>query len=179
MTGLQKFLLVPCLSPVVVAVLVASLNGNQPTSLRFLTWRSSTLPIGAWIALASTGAALFSGLASLSASAGNQPLRRQVHRPMGWDRSNQNEWNPEPERSPFTPHRQTAEPERTAATAWPERDIRDPAPTVAVPFRVIQRGRQSGERQSAPTATAEDNISSGEAQAITADDWDQPLSEDW
>ena len=88
MTGLQKLLLVPCLSPFVVAVLVASLNSNQPTSVRFLTWRSSKLPIGAWIALASTGAALFSGLAAFSTSTGNQPLRRQVHRPMGTGQTN-------------------------------------------------------------------------------------------
>ena len=179
MTVLQKLLLVPCLSPFVVAVLVASLNGNQPTSVRFLTWRSSKLPIGAWIALASTGAALFSGLAAFSTSTGNQPLRRQVHRPMGWDRPTPDEWDSATEQAPFTPQRPATEPAKTTATAWPERDVRDPAPTVAVPFRVIQRGRQSGERQSAPTATAEHNNSSVEAQAMTADDWDQPLSEDW
>ena len=179
MTGLQKLLLLPCLSPLLVALFVATLNGSQPTSMRFLTWRSGKLPVGAWIALASSGAALLSGLAALSASAGNQPLRRQVHRPMGWDRSNRDEWDPAHEQAPFTPHRQANEPAKTTATAWPERDIRDPAPTVAVPFRVIQRGRQSGERQSAPSATAEDNNSRAEAQAMTADDWDQPLSEDW
>jgi hypothetical protein len=98
---------------------------------------------------------------------------------MGWDRSNRSDWDPANEQVPFTPHHQSTEPAKTTTTAWPERDIRDPAPTVAVPFRVIQRGRQSGQRQSASTATAEDNISNVEAQTTTADNWDQPLSDDW
>lgn len=103
MTGLQKLLLVPCLSPLLMALTVASLNGTQPTSLRFLTWRSSKLPIGAWIALASTGAALFSGLTAFSASAGNRPLRRQVHRSMDWGRRDPGVWAQESEPAPFTP----------------------------------------------------------------------------
>ena len=175
MTGLQKLLLVPCLSPLLMALTVASLNGTQPTSLRFLTWRSSKLPIGAWIALASTGAALFSGLAAFSASAGNRPLRRQVHRSMDWGRRDPGVWAQESEPAPFTLHRQEMDRGPSTATAWPERDIRDPAPTVAVPFRVIQRGRQSG-----PPSSAADTVSSPmEAKANTTDDWDQPPSEDW
>lgn len=175
MTRLQKLLLVPCLSPLLMAMLVAALNTNQSTSLRFLTWRSNKLPIGAWVALASTGTALLSGLAFHSASAGNQPLRRQVHRPVGWDQPGRGAQAPEPERAPFTPHRHDTEPAATTATVWPERDIRDPSPTVAVPFRVIQRGRQSPPQPSAETIIH----SNADAFVRNDDDWDQPVSEDW
>lgn len=175
MTSLQKLLLVPCLSPLVMALLVASLNGSQPVAMRFLTWRSSKLPIGAWIALASTSAALFSSLAALSTAAANPTLRRQVHRPMGWGHSTGPAWTPEMDQAPFTPHRQDAEATQPPTPAWPERDIRDPAPTVAVPFRVIQRGSQSASTKS----RTETDTSTVQSPTTSADDWGEPISDDW
>jgi len=52
MTAFQRLLLIPCLSPVVLMLLIATLNLGQPSSLRVLTWRLPPLPIGAWIAVA-------------------------------------------------------------------------------------------------------------------------------
>ena len=45
MTRLQKLLLLPCLSPLAVALVVA-VELRQPTALRLLTWRSGNLPMG-------------------------------------------------------------------------------------------------------------------------------------
>ncbi|MAS28668.1 MAG: hypothetical protein CBD47_07750 [Synechococcus sp. TMED187] len=188
MTRLQKLLLLPSLSPLVAAMIVASLNLRQPTSLKLLTWRSPAVPIGAWVAVAAGGAGLFSFLAAYGASAASAPLRRQVHRPLGWDKPEDQFWPPSVEQEPFTPHQQTTEINQQATVQWPERDVRDPAPTVAVPFRVIQWGNKGY-----PEPAQAQNVSrAGTAAATTTqpqtttadmtsldDDWDRPLPDDW
>lgn len=186
MTLLQKLLLLPCLSPLVAALVVAGLNLRQPTSLRLLTWRSGPLPIGAWIALSATGSALVTVAWALTAGSSVAPLRRQVHRPIGWNGEAESVRWPESESWP-------SEPARPVATQiWPERDVRDPAPTVSVPFRVVKRGAGSpnagqSSRSAAATNTSADTTTdtvaspspSTGATAVGADDWDQPLPGGW
>ena len=178
MSLIQRLLLLPCLSPLLAALVVAGLNTGQPTDLRLLTWRSPRLPIGAWIAISAGGSALITALAALSTTAIAQPLRRQVHRPMGWSRREEGPGMPDPAPADHRPS--SAQPFSSAsapqASGWPERDVRDPAPTVAVPFRVIKRGKPASShaegRASAQTKAAA-------ATTPTEDDWDQPLSDDW
>ena len=61
-----------------------------------------------------------------------------------------------------------------APAPMPERDVRDPAPTVAVPYRVVQKGRpqhRSNEPQpAARSATAATNASQ---------DWGDDPDRDW
>ena len=97
MTRLQKLLLLPCLAPLAAALVVAGFNLRQPTALRLLTWRSGSLPIGAWIVLAAGGSALFTAVAALTAGTTVTPLRRQVHRPIGWDGDAEPSWRSESE----------------------------------------------------------------------------------
>lgn len=184
MKPLQRLLLVPSLTPLVALALVASLNGRQSSSLRFLTWRSPVLPLGAWIAIAAAGGALVSGAGALLLSTQQRPLQRHVRREP-FSREPWAPW-PEPNRRGSgdvdAEHRsREPNPSNDSPQVWPERDVRDPAPTVAVPYRVIKRGEQRG-----PTAAPVAATTAAKAAATTAssmgtghDDWSSQVNDDW
>ena len=176
MTTFQRLLLIPCLSPVVLMLLIATLNLGQPSSLRVLTWRLPTLPIGGWIAIATVLGSGVSAVGGLAMVSSKPVLRREVRRPVtGPDV--QEPWSRE------QPHQaRPAEP-----MAWPERDVRDPAPTVSVPFRVVHRGSQPN-----PTTTQAHETNpikarkqhsnpsvAGGGGGADADDWNQQIGDDW
>ena len=194
MTRLQKLLLLPCLSPLAVALVVAGLNLRQPTALRLLTWRSGNLPMGAWIALAAAGSALFTAGASLTAGATATPLRRQVHRPIGWEREAEPTRRPGSEDWPRDADHSEATPSTKPTMVWPERDVREPAPTVSVPFKVVRRGSgpfstASARGDSSVSSASSSNNSTEEetnpqtastpTKGLSTDDWDQPLPGGW
>lgn len=174
MTALQRLLLIPGLAPLVLLALVAGLNWRQNQSLRFLTWQSPPLPLGAWMAMAAGGGAALSGLAGLALAPSVRPLQREVHRSFNrpfpnspFDARDDAVW-PEPDQPP------KREPRVNAPPAWPERDIRDPSPTVAVPYRVIQRGEQLAKTPAHGGATA-----TKAEPAPHQDDWGDGLGDDW
>ena len=189
MNLLQKLLLLPCLSPLILALALAGLNWNQPTALRLLTWRSPKLPVGALILLAAAGSAGLTGLAMLTAGGAVSPLRRRVHTPLGWETPGPGAWHPETEegfRTTSTPGDQSRSSAENgvhdvASTAWPERDVRDPAPTVAVSYRVIKQGRahRTGSAEAATDDAAIHDSSKGAPGDPSADDWTVPLRDDW
>ena len=194
MTRLQKLLLLPCLSPLAVALVVGGLNLRQPTALRLLTWRSGNLPMGAWIALAAAGSALFTAGASLTAGATATPLRRQVHRPIGWESDAEPAWRPRSEDWPRDADHSEATPSTNPTMVWPERDVRDPAPTVSVPFKVVKRGAgpfsTASARGDSRVSSASSSNRSTELEkkpetastpttGLSTDDWDQPLPGGW
>ena len=139
MSALQRWLLVPCLAPLLGLLLASALNSSGNTRLQLLIWRSPSFPIGAWTALAGLTGAGLSAVSVLLLVPGTPPLRRQRHQPM--------------ERSRYEPDMEEV------VTPPPQRDVRDPAPTVAVPYRIVQKPRPSkGSSPStdpAPSTTAD------------------------
>ena len=167
MTPLQRLLLIPCLSPLLLTLLVSGLNLGKTGSLRILTWELPDLPLGVWMTVAATsGAVLGSGGVLAAGSSNQQTLQREVRRPYSWQEE---------------PPAQDTERAATAAATmpWPERDLREPAPTVSVPFRVIRTGRQSNNN------VAQSDVKEGaapqpaETSTTIPDDWNQPISADW
>jgi len=149
---LQRLLLLPLLAPLLVVLLVGALNPRPSISLRLLIWTSPSLPVGLWIALAAGGGA------GLSAAAAALALRGDGGSPSQRPR-------PDPVR------RQARESEpggQGAAAAGPTRPPGDPAPTMAVPFRVIRRGQ--GNVSVEPVAA--------QATAV-GDGWDATGGDDW
>lgn len=153
MVLLQRLLLLPLLAPLLLVLLVGALNPRPNLALRLLIWSTPALPIGAWIALAAGGGAgLSAAAATLALQAGPVSLRRQLRQ------------------EPQDPLDSWQEPPRAAApppprpTAGPPRAPGEPAPTVAVPFRVIRKGR--------PSAAPEPATAVG-------DGWDSPGGDDW
>lgn len=194
---LRRLLSLPLLLPLLAVLLIAALNPRPQLSLRLLTWRSPSLPLGAWIALAAAGGATLSTAASAVALAGPvRPLRRRLRREPGadtaaWDEGERVGAHRSEEAA--AGWRQTARSGRAAggpAAGWqdggPSRAPGEPAPTVEVPFRVIRRGSPGGGshppaatvRPSGSAAATEGGRSSG-AGAATADDWDTPASDSW
>ena len=170
---LQRLLLLPLLSPLLVVLLVAAINPKPWVKVRLLTWSSASLPVGGWIAAAATVGAVLSGagtaLALQEQGSGLLP-RRQVRRsrgsepPMGSDGTT------------AAPHQNEGwgeEQAKPSAWAGPARRAGEPAPTVSVPFRVIRKGSATQPAQSAQKAPAEP------ASTTSADDWGTSQSDDW
>ncbi len=177
---LRQLLLLPLLAPLLAVMLVGALNPRPPVSLRLLIWSTPALPIGVWILLAAGGGGLRSAastslaLRTGSAAAGVAPRGpRQVRRPL-WEQE------PAPPKDREAPTRAPWGP-ADGATAGPSRAPGEPAPTVAVPFRVIRRpsepvaaggvgGGNAGRSGTARDAARED---------WGGDDWGSGGSDDW
>lgn len=178
MTSFQRLLLIPCLSPVVLMLLIASLNLGQASSLRVLTWRLPPMPIGAWIAVVTVLGSGVSAVGGLAMVTSRPVLHRKVRRPATG-----------PDLQEPLPSEQPHQARAAQPTPWPERDVRDPAPTVSVPFRVVHRGSQANatptqstdtkpvrpKQQQADPSTAD----AGGGMGADADDWNQQIGDDW
>ena len=129
MTLLQRLLLIPSLAPLIAVLVLSALHRGTPTRLHLLGWSSPQAPLGIWTALAATGAAALSASSALFIVPRNQPLRRRLHRP--YEAPSALEWQVDGDRVPQG---------RSPVPSPPQRDLRDPAPTVAVAYRIIKRG---------------------------------------
>ena len=68
-------------------LLTSALNNTGHTRLQLLIWRSPSLPIGTWTALAGLCGAGLSAISVLLLVPSNPPLRRQRHQPLERSRS--------------------------------------------------------------------------------------------
>jgi len=168
---LQRLLLLPLLAPLLLVLLVGALNPRPNLSLRLLIWSSPALPIGAWLALAAGGGAgLSAAAAALALQTGPVSLRRQVRRE---PRDPMDSWEEPPKAAAPPPPRQAAGPQRPPG---------DPAPTVAVPFRVIRKGRSTAAAEPAAatsTSTATSTATATTQTTAMGDGWDRPGDDDW
>ena len=126
MSMIQRLLLIPCLAPLLALLVLSATNIGDKTRIRLLVWTTPPLPVGAWTALAGVGGAAGAALAAVLVSPVERPLSRQRRSPM----------QPEFDERDYAPNEPTP---RTSANPGPERDVREPAPTVSVAYRVIQR----------------------------------------
>ena len=125
MSLLLRILLIPCLAPLMAVLFLSMMHRGDPTRLRVLAWESPPLPLGAWTAMGAGAGAVIGGGTAFLLRPKRIQLRRTVHQ-QSWAESSDdpNHQKQQTVRGPYP---------------GPERDLRDPAPTVAVPFRVIQR----------------------------------------
>ena len=118
---------------------------------------------------ATTGAVLGSGGAlSAVTSSKRRPLQREVRRPyVGTAQT-----------APQDEERQASG--GTSTILWPERDVRDPSPTVSVPFRVIRTGPKAPADSSVRADASSNNAAAQDVSKSPApNDWDQALSDEW
>ena len=153
----QRLLLIPCLAPLLVLLVLSASNFGDKTRIRLLVWTTPPLPVGAWTALAGVGGASGAAVAAFLVLPTERPLRRQRRSPV------QQEFD---ERG-YDADESTP---RSSSNRGPERDVREPAPTVSVAYRVIQRP-SSAPRQS-------------DASAVTSppqefNDWGDDLEANW
>ena len=160
MKPIQRLLLVPCLAPLLAVLLIAVSSPRSTSRLQLLVWSSSPQPIGVWMALAGLAGAGLSGLSALVLMPQSPQLKRRLHQPVEPGRWAETEASPPPR----------------AVDPMPERDVRDPAPTVAVPYRVVQRGSSPSSKPSPPEERPVDPSS---FQSDAPIDWGDDPDRDW
>ena len=145
MTRIQRLLLVPCLAPLLAVLLISAIQERRPQKLNLLFWTSPTLPIGGWTAVAG----LVGGGISLAGALLLRPTGPSLRRTERRSFSDNDQDDPD-QASSQDPHAMgwSSQPHQS----MPERDIRDPAPTVAVAYRVVQRPRSQEKPRSAAVA---------------------------
>ena len=147
MSMFQRLLLIPCLAPLLVLLALSATNVGDKTRLRLLVWTTPPLPLGAWTALAGAGGAAGAALAAFLVLPSERPLSRKRHSPV------------QPEFSE-SGHNANESPPRSTANPGPERDVREPAPTVSVAYRVIQRpASESRQPQASAVASPPQELS--------------------
>ena len=203
---LRRLLLLPLLAPLMAVLILAALNPRPSLSLRLLIWRSPPLPIGLWIGAGAGGGALLSAAATaLALVQGGTRQRPSGRRRQGLAAEHPEPWDGQPRRSGgpswftraspgFAPTPQDSAGPQQAATgqglgsrggAGPQRAPGQPAPTVAVPFRVLHRpsGAKPPSRQAPPQPVAADNREAQPqpqvAPMTVGDDWEQNDGDDW
>jgi hypothetical protein len=173
---LQRLLLLPLLAPLLVVGLIGAINPRPLVALRLLTWTSPTLSIGLWLSIAAGGGAAISAAATgLALRLGPGTRAMPTRRPTNQAAESHDEIWPDVESQTKGPaKRQSKEasngPSRSPFQAGPSRAPGEPAPTVAVPFRVIRKAQTaSSPPPHAPEAKA----------TAVGDGWDQAASDDW
>ena len=126
MSMFQRLLLIPCLAPLLAVLALSATNLGEKTRIRLLLWTTPPLPLGAWTVLASAGGAAGAAVAAFLVLPAEHPLSRKRHSPL----------QPEFDERGYDANESTT---RSNAKPAPERDVREPAPTVSVAYRVIQR----------------------------------------
>ena len=126
MSMFQRLLLIPCLAPLLALLVLSATNTGDKTRIRLLVWTTPPLPVGAWTAIAGVGGAAGAAVAAFLVSPRERPLSRQRRSPV----------QPELDERGYAANASTP---RSSANPGPERDVREPAPTVSVAYRVIQR----------------------------------------
>jgi hypothetical protein len=202
----RRLLVVPLLTPLVAVLLVAALNPGPRLSFRVLTWESPGAPLGLWLAAAALGgAALSGGAAGLALRQGTERPGRQrtstraserepwFQEPAAEGRWRGREEGPRPSWRRDIPRESAAAPGREpepfgraapGGSVAPERAPGDPAPTVAVPFRVLRRPGSSAAAATASAPVTWDQPASPPARqsvpVAAMDDWGETASaEEW
>ena len=156
---LRQLLLIPCMAPVLAVLILSVLNPGRSISIRILIWKSPAMPLGVWTAAGvSAGASIGAATALLLVPSGTtlrRKLRQPVHPAPGVDL---------PRQKPPDPN-------------LLERDVRDPAPTVAVPFRIVQQPSAGTARHSSHSSPQPPR--QARQQGTASDDWETEIDQDW
>ncbi len=155
MNRLQKILIIPIIFPICTVIFIGLLNLNKPISFRFLAWRTPSISIGIWMTIGATSGGLLGLLSSLPPGYETIALKRKVRTKI--DLSNNSFFTEDDEASDELEETINSKGESLPIIEFPpERDLRDPAPTVSVPYRVIQNKKRAVSVQYA-NVQAEDN----------------------
>ena len=136
-----KLLLIPCLLPLIVVVIISSLNINKSVRIKLLTWTSPSLSLGIVMGIGGFTGALFA--ASTAISLPKQYINMSSNRNLPVDKN----INLHGRSDLQSEAQEMLDLEYDQNEYVPERDIRDPSPTISVPFRVIST---DGQRFSEP-----------------------------
>ena len=161
MIRLNRYYLIPALTPIVIIFLVSISNLNQPIRLKILFWTSPTLQLGQWFAIGGLTGALFSTSLSLNYINHNTKFS-QFRDNRNDDPSSTHNNNKKKDLDNVQTDFKIAPPDQ-----YPERDVRDPSPTVSVPYRVLRNNNELDINEEPASVYDLDN--SGESESFNDD----------
>ncbi len=178
MKTLRKILLIPALAPLALLIFISFLNIKEPLKLRILLWETPELSIGSWVAVSSSSAfilSLSSGLTNLAQFS----YRRTVKKSVTSSTDSFQDFEEEELQSDNLDDLVSSN-DQTVIT--PERDIRDPSPTIAVRYRIIKQGKNISNQYDDYSFDEKQDINEStdeiRSEAVD-DDWQDIKSEDW
>jgi len=134
MKPINKFLLIPSLIPLILIFSISLINSKPKIQIRLLLWESKELSLGAYLALTTMTGFTIGTLPSILARNNTPRKRRKVvfnskqafrnsiqedeHYDFDEDYNNLNHGD------------------------YVERDVREPSPTISVPYKVISKSNQ-------------------------------------
>ena len=203
MKDIRKLLLLFSATPVIIILLISILNINKPVRIKILTWTTPPIGLGILMTIGSFTGAVITASSINTLNSQNSEYKREVRLDPN---SSRNDSDPLIENENTQMYNSDEfETNNDLNTYIPERDIRDPTPTVSVPFRVInssvkytkppipsnnqstsfgledQYENHSSEQEISSNQIfdeEEDQILENTNQGII-DDWGRPSSENW
>ncbi len=180
MKRINNLLYIPALLPIAFVILLSILNFDKRTHVQFLIWKSSDVSIGYLLLLSSSSSFLIGSIPYFLLNQNTLPNSRKVKiDPNELTPSNN---DPQAEDYKFD--------QFTDSDIYLERDIRDPSPTVSVPFRIIQNKQNTpasmNNRPRKPSTSRKysdqlqrDITSSNFVTTTDNSDWSDNLDEHW
>ncbi|WP_320667685.1 hypothetical protein [Prochlorococcus sp. MIT 1307] len=182
----KQILLILCTIPLISIVTISAFNLNKNVRIKILTWTSPTISLGIVMTLASSSSALISLAAALTSNSKPLSLKRAVkYSPSSHNINNKNQ----PLENDFIQFEEEFSP-RDDLDYQPERDIRDPIPTISVPFKILNKRTYKEEYKNSYSTHNEFDIDETieEEEAFEEiglnknqynDEWGIGLEEDW
>ncbi len=180
MNKLGRYLYIPALLPMCLVLVLSLFNLNKRTKIQFLVWQTPDIPVGALILLASTSTFFVGSIPYLIL---NQP---QIQKSRKVKVEN---YSP-PIQSPVSNLENLETDNYMNTDTYIERDIREPAPTIPVPFRVIQMKQNSASQINVTDSyslnnedyieqSSNETTNSNFASKHDPSDWSDNLDEHW
>ena len=187
MKVLRNSLLITSIIPIFFTFYIAAFNLNITTKVKILIWEIDQTRIGLLIALGSTLGFSVSSLNILLCNNNSIPNRRRVIKKIKEpvilneeldqvSESNKSEFNNESQEQEY----------------YVERGIREPSPTISVPYKIIRKPLESNlydqskyeqeyDEVRQPSYSSKDNLEpfSEEADSVKENDWSSFPDEDW
>ncbi len=133
---LNKLLLLLTISPLLVTLIISSLNLNKQSRIRFLIWSTPTVNIGTWLAISSVSSSLITASLAFRFSNNIEKYTRTIHIPSSQSSQDQKLYDLNDQE--IIESQDSTELEEST-DYMPQRDIRDPSPTISVPFRIVSK----------------------------------------
>tara|TARA_Y100001968_G_scaffold75855_1_gene67303 strand:- start:113 stop:646 length:534 start_codon:yes stop_codon:yes gene_type:complete len=163
--------------PILLVITTSALNFKEKTSLKFLIWKTPELHLGTYMTIGTSIGYIYSLLlfSSFNMKESNFKVKRIVKK----EYKSETEQEIKPEESDYDYYN-----DETLNDSYIERDVRDPHPTVSVPFKVISRNKNKKyaryENQDRETSYNEDQSLSSTFNNKTDDlGWNKLELEDW
>ncbi len=177
---LKYLILFLCFSPLLASLYIAAINLNKPSKIRILTWQSSEQNIGTYIAIASLLGFSISSLNSLIFYYNPSNYSRKTTSKIDKDIYLENDSSNTNNSNSILEEIQVYNNEINE-DEYLTRDIREPSPTISVPFRIIKRTQPR--KENIISKNNQNDLNVGESKDFNSDDYQNKSSniyqEDW